>query len=1313
MSLFGEDTVKSWKDKGAIDLFEVGRFKDVSEVLPLGGIWKAKELYNVYDISKKIESGEELTDQEHEEITSYVRDSYEQNIRGYTFGGKVFSALSEVPAFMAEFFAATASLGTASAPFLARVASTEMLGKTASKKILEYASEKLIKNAAMSTIGKAALHTAGSVAVASVYTPKYAERRLNDFMAITDKGEMIFNTAQESPAKAALMTAGYTAIDFASEAFGGFIANKALKTPLTAAINKAPEAIKIGLMKAYNVLKPNESVSKAFSHLGYHGIVRELEEDAIQNVLYGAMGLAGEKDYGYKEFMNTIFPDIEDSLVTASVIALTGGIKKTAEVGANILQQRGFSKIKAQEAMDNLSANEQEVFVQKNLKLPESDYVEGLGEKIETDEKPLINNEESTFNNFYSNYVDGLHQVKLLMKDTKPIDDPYLLATLHSRVASTANEMLQRHTYKLNKDGNYEVTGKSLKTILDDHDNVVMDIEANRDVRRSDLEKYLIARRYLEDLSKNEDIEVTDEQMQESLDTMAYINSKYKDKAQWFKYTSDEYYAFNNRIFHLLVDSGNLSQEKYDEIVKANPHRVSFARELEETHKEEYINHKKIINSKINIFKLKGSDKKIKNVFESTIRDTLFITSAASKNRINKAISKLEKISPEMVQSYVDQDVLDSIDIKKVKSDIEKHSKLKEVKEKQVKENRKNIAIAKSDRKAKNTLLRSLEMRGADKSEINKTKEDINVIEKHIQALKENNKKHKTELKEINEQLKLNERAKKLYENGGVIKGREPANTIIYYDKGQQRALKVSKPLYEALSNMNPVQFNFLDKLFSVPASILRVGATITPDFFIRNTLKDQFSAMIQTNNPKAPIDTALAMANMLGKKDLYNKFRAAGGATNLYMSVDDNNIQRIHKELLNADESKIKKIFGKFVHPIRTLEDISGFFENATRVGVFKRSKQRGKNDLEAMYDALEGTVNFGRGGRITKTANRYIPFLNAGVQGVDRMVRAFKENPIETITMGVATITVPDLLLTNYYLTSDDKDEYLNIPRWQRDIFFMFKVGDHWVAYPKPFTLGYAFGSVPSRFLEYAYTQDKNAYKEMVTGLLGSVSPVNDVSGAMPQTLKVPMEIMSNYSFFFNNHFYPEYLDKRKPADRYNQNTSEVAKMLGERFELSPALIEATIKDSVGGSADYVLQAGDYLYGQYKKAAGEEYNEPIRNLSNTVFTKSFVRKDPIGSNSNSVNRFWDKWKEVEQTHHSYRTRKGKEKKKFKEENLDDLQTYNRMKSFKKQISAINKKIRQIKSNSSISGENKEKQVRDLNKQMTDIADSIIKEVD
>lgn len=67
---------------------------------------------------------------------------------------------------------------------------------------------------------------------------------------------------------------------------------------------------------------------------------------------------------------------------------------------------------------------------------------------------------------------------------------------------------------------------------------------------------------------------------------------------------------------------------------------------------------------------------------------------------------------------------------------------------------------------------------------------------------------------------------------------------------------------------------------------------------------------------------------------------------------------------------------------------------EMLIRVSVYKRSLALGKSPIDAARVARE-IIDFDQGGILTKSADAFMPYLNASVQGVRSMFRAAKDNP------------------------------------------------------------------------------------------------------------------------------------------------------------------------------------------------------------------------------------------------------------------------------------------------------------------------------
>ncbi len=371
----------------------------------------------------------------------------------------------------------------------------------------------------------------------------------------------------------------------------------------------------------------------------------------------------------------------------------------------------------------------------------------------------------------------------------------------------------------------------------------------------------------------------------------------------------------------------------------------------------------------------------------------------------------------------------------------------------------------------------------------------------------------------------------------------------------------------------------------------------------------------------------------------------------------------------------------------------------------MYASAKKAGKSDLEAGFEARDATLDFARGGSASKFINRFIPFFNAGMQGSDKLYRAFRDNPKSTAMWALATITMPSLLITSYYLylaPEEEKQEYLNIPQWQKDMFWVFKLGDQWARLPKPFSLGYIFGSVPERFLTWADSEGlpdgKNLAYELIGGTLQSVSPVASTTFFMPPPVKVAIETATNHNFYQDRDIFPSWMeDQKAPAKRFTKGTSETAKALGEQFDMSPALIDNALRGTFATGAVYMTDAGDYILNSIKEWNGEEIPEDPTSVMDIPLLRAFMVRDPTGNVSETVRVFHELHDEAKQYKDSLDDLKGAEKTAYKNENMVMRKSYNTIKRSGKSIAKLNKRRNKIYESVSIDADTKRDRLKIL----------------
>ena len=446
-------------------------------------------------------------------------------------------------------------------------------------------------------------------------------------------------------------------------------------------------------------------------------------------------------------------------------------------------------------------------------------------------------------------------------------------------------------------------------------------------------------------------------------------------------------------------------------------------------------------------------------------------------------------------------------------------------------------------------------------------------------------------------------------------------NTIMVFENGKRKFYQVPEDVFKAISGMMESDVGAIMKVLAFPARTLRAGATLTPEFMGRNPLRDQLTAFVFSKYGYVPgVDLAKGIFNTIGKTDLHGRWLAGGGAQSMLVSLD-----RVTSQATLAKVLGSKDIKGMVKNPLEALRMLSEFGEKGTRVGAFGRAVKKGVNDLEAAFESRDITLDFARRGSQTRAVNMLVAFWNAQVQGLNKMVRAFRERPMQTTFKAASGITLPSVLL---YLNNRNDPRYQELPQWQKDLFWILPVGDDGpiIRIPKPFEVGIIFGTVPEHILTWIDKNDPEALTSAEKTLMEASAP-----GYIPTGLQPIIENIANYSFFRQRPIVSEgkqALPKELQADRY---TSETAKEVGQLIKQSPAKIENLFVSYTGGLGKYALDASDKLL----KTLGviSPPPEPAKTLADRPFIRAFVAREPIGSGSESVNKFYNLYDEANST--------------------------------------------------------------------------------
>lgn len=524
-------------------------------------------------------------------------------------------------------------------------------------------------------------------------------------------------------------------------------------------------------------------------------------------------------------------------------------------------------------------------------------------------------------------------------------------------------------------------------------------------------------------------------------------------------------------------------------------------------------------------------------------------------------------------------------------------------------------------------------------------------------------------------------------------------NTFNVWENGEKVTYETTPELIQTMRMLDKDQSNMVAKILSYPANWLRAGATLSPEFILRNPVRDMIGASIYSKHGFIPVvDTFKGLALFLKKGELYWDYMKSGAAHAAMVSLDRDYLGGQLRDIMSRD-SKVTKLIK---NPLEVLRAMSEATEMATRLAEFDNARKgytgignrlfgKDRKPLTAREAALESrdiTLDFSRRGSHTKKANQVIAFFNATIQGADKMARAFKEDPRGMTVKTMLYITLPSILL--WYMNKDD-ERYQELPQWEKDTFWIIPGKENMYRVPKPFEAGVLFGTSFERMLQY-FDDAKNNRKSV--GFKGFGDRVIDslAPSFMPTAMIPVVEAMTNYSLFRQRNIIPQSQENLPARLQYGANTSELAKFVGDKINVSPYIVDNTIRGYGGGLAGLGLSGIDAATGAKENNASKKWYEAPGLRGFTVA--------PYQS-SDSVQRVYDDYKEQEKLHNEFKLT-GQRPEGY------DAKEFAKLKNASDSLKGLNKASKAIINNERMSGEQKRDQLDKINMRKANIARSV-----
>jgi len=457
---------------------------------------------------------------------------------------------------------------------------------------------------------------------------------------------------------------------------------------------------------------------------------------------------------------------------------------------------------------------------------------------------------------------------------------------------------------------------------------------------------------------------------------------------------------------------------------------------------------------------------------------------------------------------------------------------------------------------------------------------------------------------------------------GNAVQLKEKPNKIgkdvIWYQDGGQGAevwFRVNDPmLLESLIGYGVSPYRGIENTLAIPSGFLRDMITRSPDFVIVNMMRDTLSAYVTSGAEMTPvIDTGKNFFTSSGN-DVFEKLKEMAVVGGYDFSNDPKDVAKYIKQQVDKLEEGLTVRSG-----FRTVWDALGQMttksDAATRIGVYKDVYKKVYNrkvaegvseqeaeivaETEAAYQALE-VINFSRRGNspFFKVYTAAVPFLNARIQGLDVLYRsASGQYASDRLTLTPAEIQQNMLLRLGsiamitalYYAMVSDTEEYKNARREVRDDNWIIPIADDFaLKVPIPFEVGVIAKVFPERLMDALMGESTIAdvassmNRQLSTSLAFPAIPTK--SSFEPsfgiQAIAPLVDAIMNHDSYTRKAIVPYYMEEGLEAGYQSQySTNEMARLVGEFFNISPIKIQYVMQGYGGSMGSYALSAVDAI--------------------------------------------------------------------------------------------------------------------------------------
>jgi hypothetical protein len=426
---------------------------------------------------------------------------------------------------------------------------------------------------------------------------------------------------------------------------------------------------------------------------------------------------------------------------------------------------------------------------------------------------------------------------------------------------------------------------------------------------------------------------------------------------------------------------------------------------------------------------------------------------------------------------------------------------------------------------------------------------------------------------------------------------------INVFENGKNNRYAVPEVIESAVKNLDAQSAGMLVKLGRWQAKLLRTGATgLNIGFIPVNIVRDVQDALtteFSENGAKAMVRFLAsypeAILSAAGKGKLYQEWASNGG---LQSTMLEQIMKKTPKTV--AELSGKRNVFKSVINsPKNAVEFLNRVGEQSTRLARYKSGVARGESVSEAAFKSRDISLDFAKAGNSVKVLNQVIPFLNAGIQGSEKLVRLYKTNPVAATASTGMMFGLPTVML---YQHNKQFNDYQDVPDSEKQNNWIIIARDRTpeeiaanekvvgIKIPKGF-LGRIVSNSAESAMDFATNRDPETFMNFGLDTLEGLSPIGlpvdkerfgrTLSRISPPALKAGIEGVTNTNLYFGSPIVPRGLQNLPPSEQYREKTPGIYKGAGQLTGVSPLILENTVNSLTGGLG---RQAASFFSGDVK---------------------------------------------------------------------------------------------------------------------------------